>query len=155
MFVNKCNLDSVLWFPIECPRAFGKFDDPNEFKRKWRDYFTELKALKETMGPQTATQARLKRQDDYESAYPEDLVEHKKAAKIMKELQRFSPSITPKEEGEPSYEDDRGYNLKPDYKDTMYGHRIEQFQLNPIHFDESRAGREQMWEAYKKGQVPE
>ena len=27
VLVNQCVLDSVLWFPLECPRAFGKFDD--------------------------------------------------------------------------------------------------------------------------------
>ncbi len=37
VLVNQCVLDSVLWFPLECPRAFGKFDDPVEFKRKFTD----------------------------------------------------------------------------------------------------------------------
>ena len=37
--VNRCNLDSVLWFQLECPRHHAKFDNPIEFKRKWRDFF--------------------------------------------------------------------------------------------------------------------
>ena len=33
VYVNRCVLDSVLWFHVECPIAAGKFDDPNEFKK--------------------------------------------------------------------------------------------------------------------------
>ena len=36
---NRCYLDNVLWYHLECPHAAAKFDDPIEFKRKWRDFF--------------------------------------------------------------------------------------------------------------------
>ena len=32
-------MDSILWFHLECPLARDKFDDPVEFKAKWRDFF--------------------------------------------------------------------------------------------------------------------
>ena len=47
VLVNRCVLDSVLWFPLECPRAFGKFDDPVEFKKKFRDFFSQNKSIME------------------------------------------------------------------------------------------------------------
>ena len=38
VLTNRCVLDSVLWFHLECPKAAAEFDDPNQFKRKWRDF---------------------------------------------------------------------------------------------------------------------
>ncbi len=42
---NRCNLDSILWFHLECPKQVEKFDDPIEFKRKWRDFFADQRNL--------------------------------------------------------------------------------------------------------------
>ena len=39
VFNNRCNLDSILWFHLECPKSVSKFDNPIEFKRKWKDFF--------------------------------------------------------------------------------------------------------------------
>ena len=39
VMTNRCTLDSVLWFHLECPKHAAKFDNPIEFKRKWRDFF--------------------------------------------------------------------------------------------------------------------
>lgn len=40
---NKCVLDSILWFHLECPKYVAKYDDPNEFKRKFRNFFADLR----------------------------------------------------------------------------------------------------------------
>ena len=48
VIVNRCVLDSVLWFHLECPKAVSKFDDPLEFKRKWRDFFSQNKSTADT-----------------------------------------------------------------------------------------------------------
>ena len=37
--INRCVMDSILWFHLECPKEVAKFDDKFEFKRKWRDFF--------------------------------------------------------------------------------------------------------------------
>ena len=39
VFTNKCVLDSVLWFHLECPSFVEKFDNPAEFRAKVRDFF--------------------------------------------------------------------------------------------------------------------
>ena len=39
VFNDRCKLDSILWFHLECPKSVSKFDNPIEFKRKWRDFF--------------------------------------------------------------------------------------------------------------------
>ena len=48
VMVNRCVLDSVLWFHVECPKDVAKFDDPIEFKRKFRDFFAANKSIAET-----------------------------------------------------------------------------------------------------------
>ena len=45
--LNHCVLDSVLWFHIECPKAAGEFDNPHEFKKKFRDFFSLNKTVHE------------------------------------------------------------------------------------------------------------
>ena len=39
VFTNKCVLDSVLWFHLECPSWAEKYDDPAQFRAKVRDFF--------------------------------------------------------------------------------------------------------------------
>lgn len=43
---NRCILDSVLWFHLECPREAAKYDNPLEFRRKFRDLFAEFRTRK-------------------------------------------------------------------------------------------------------------
>ena len=38
---NRCRMDSILWFHLECPKSRDKFDNPVDFKLKWRDWFAE------------------------------------------------------------------------------------------------------------------
>ena len=45
VLVNRCVLDSVLWFHVECPRWVDKYDDPIEFKKKFRDFFAQNKSI--------------------------------------------------------------------------------------------------------------
>jgi len=46
---NRCVMDSILWFHMECPKEVAKFDDPIEFKRKWRNFFAQTKATAELL----------------------------------------------------------------------------------------------------------
>jgi hypothetical protein len=34
-------MDSILWFHLECPKAAARFDNPVEFKRKFRDFLAD------------------------------------------------------------------------------------------------------------------
>ena len=43
VFTNKCVMDSILWFHLECPRHAQAFDDPSTFKLKFRDFFAHQK----------------------------------------------------------------------------------------------------------------
>ena len=64
VLTNRCVLDSVLWFHLECPRAASKFDDPVEFKKKFRDYFATKKSIKDAL-QDTETMKRVKKEYGY------------------------------------------------------------------------------------------
>ena len=57
VFNNKCVLDSVLWFHLECPKSVQAFDDPNTFKLKFRDFFSDVAALGVSLGTSVAVGA--------------------------------------------------------------------------------------------------
>ena len=43
VMTNKCNMDSILWFHLECPQRSAQFDDEDTFKLKFRDLFAQNK----------------------------------------------------------------------------------------------------------------
>ena len=43
VMTNKCNMDSILWFHLECPQRSSQFDDEDTFKLKFRDLFAQNK----------------------------------------------------------------------------------------------------------------
>ena len=42
-------MDSILWFHLECPKAAAKFDNPIEFKRKFRDFLADQRSQVENV----------------------------------------------------------------------------------------------------------
>ena len=42
---NKCVIEHILWFHLECPRYAEKFDDPSFFKLRFRELFEENQGL--------------------------------------------------------------------------------------------------------------
>ena len=40
---NRCVMDSILWFHLECPKHAQAFDDPGHIKLKFRDFFATAK----------------------------------------------------------------------------------------------------------------
>ena len=65
VIVNRCVLDSVLWFHLECPKRASAFDDPLEFKRKWRDFFSQNKSIADAFRTQSKTSQRMKKMYGY------------------------------------------------------------------------------------------
>jgi len=69
---NRCVMDSILWFHMECPKDVAKFDEPLEFKRKWRHFFAQTKATAELLLEETEETIRLRNQYEH-IPYPEDV----------------------------------------------------------------------------------
>ena len=82
---------------MECPKAVAKFDDPIEFKRKWRQFFAELKASSEVMLIETPEMKRVR--DQYaHMPYPED-VPRRNSIEFLNEFKDFQPDCGDFEDG--------------------------------------------------------
>ena len=144
VFVNRCVLDSVLWFHLECPRAASKFDDPIEFKRKFRDFFAHNKSILEATSYKTASYKRMNEKFGYQTAYPEDLQESKRVVKFADEFEKFSPMTTPVDLDEEDPNEGQMFNKEIAPQDRLYGKKIEWLQANPITLNESKVAMDEM-----------
>ena len=104
VLTNRCVMDSILWFHLECPKAVAKFDDPLEFKRKFRDFFADTRTAAENI---TATSEESNRiRDEYNHvSYPEDVREHKEYRLFQETFKEFSPVRRPESADEYDNED--------------------------------------------------
>ena len=70
---NKCVMDSIIWFHLECPKAAAMFDDKFEFKRKFREFFALQKSYLQHI---EHDDERRRVKDEFNHiAYPEDILE--------------------------------------------------------------------------------
>ena len=152
VFVNRCVLDSVLWFHLECPRAASKFDDPVEFKRKFRDFFAANKSLLENNTQKTPSQRRIKDQYGYTSGYPEDMRINKRVVKFQDEFEKFSVMNQRIDLDEEDPNEGKFLDQETDPVDLLYNQKLEWQQANPISLVESRRGAEQLAETLKGAQ---
>ena len=84
VYTNRCVMDSILWFHLECPVARDKFDDPVEFRIKWRDFFAQANAAaKDLYGPDEEKDRVRKEFDAH--LYPEDVQMRPEATKFLNE----------------------------------------------------------------------
>ena len=122
VFTNKCVMDSILWFHVECPRSVAAFDDPAEFKRKWRGFFALQKSYQQH---RTDTdEAKAVEMEFNHVQYPEDVRDRKEIKQFKEEFKEFDPILFPESaddwESEVIQEDkdestavrDRGYGKK-------------------------------------------
>ena len=97
VYNNRCNMESILWFHLECPQAKDKFDDPVEFKIKWRDFFAQVHAgAKDIIDPDNEEVKRVRNQFD-SHLYPEDIKIRPEAHAFMMEKAALTPVVTPAE----------------------------------------------------------
>ena len=100
VFTNRCNMESILWFHLECPKAKDKFDDPVEFKIKWRDFFSQVHAgAKAVLDPDNEEVKRVRNEFDAH-LYPEDIKIRPEAHSFLMEKAALTPVVTPAESNE-------------------------------------------------------
>ena len=132
---NRCSLDSVLWFHLECPKASAKFDDPIEFKRKFRDFFAATRQAKAMVSSHSDEQLRIK--EEYGVIhYPEDIKEHTEYRQFKEIFDQYSPVRKPEPEEEYEDEDLNEFD-EYDKKNVMYGTKPEWFIPKPITREDS------------------
>ena len=99
VFANRCKLDSILWFHLECPKSKDKFDDPVEFRLKWRDWFAQQKQDAESVIDNSAEGKRVRQEFDAQ-LNPEDINLRQDAVAFFKEHQQYDPEIHPETDNE-------------------------------------------------------
>ena len=150
VYVNRCVLDSVLWFHVECPRAAGKFDDPNEFKKKFRDFFAHNKSVVEAMKSESQTMKRIEKQYGYQSSYPEDIKYVKKVQKFADEFEKYSYIKQPIDLDEEDPDEETGINAPTENSKAVYGKKIAYQQADEINLYETKKGMQQLFEDPKE-----
>ena len=117
---NMCNLDSILWFHLECPKASSKFDNPIEFKRKVGNFLAEQKTYQENINDRSEEYQRVA--STYKGiSYPEDLKERKELRQYQEIFDQHSPSLRPEPEDQYEEEDlDDVYDADVKEKDMVY-----------------------------------
>ena len=125
VFTNQCVLDSVLWFHLECPKASSKFDDPVEFKKKFRDFFAQNKSMYDSLNNKTETTKRMEKEYGHTSAYAEDVTRNQRAQKYFKELQKYSPDHIPIDLDEEDPTEFKGLDQETPAVESLYGKKNE------------------------------
>ena len=134
VLTNRCNMDSILWFHLECPKAVAKFDDPIEFKRKFRDFFASTRTAAENITSTDETRAKIAAEYDI-MAYPEDIREHKEYRPFTDTFREYSPVRRPEPEEEFDNED-LPDDFIPDPKKAVYGQKPAWEQTRPLRREE-------------------
>jgi hypothetical protein len=128
-------MDSLLWFHVECPKEASKFDDPIEFKRKFRNFFAYQRASAELLFRKTDEQKALQAEFGH-ARYPEDIKSKSEIVAFKDEFKQHDPYRNPgemtvaefKNPVRPAEEGDEPTN----WKDLEYDLPIPDFDLHDI-----------------------
>lgn len=95
---NKCVMDSILWFHLECPKQAAAFDDPDTFKLKFRDFFAHTKADAEIIyTPDIVDKLRI----EYNTNRgPDDITYKKEIGSFQQDFKQANPDRVLDENGE-------------------------------------------------------
>ena len=96
---NKCVMDSILWFHLECPQAAAVFDDPGAFKLKFRDFFAHQKLDAQILYERPEYMERIRKEYD-SNASPDDVKFKPQVASFMQDFKEHDPIRVPDEDGE-------------------------------------------------------
>ena len=84
---------------MECPKSKDRFDDPVEFRLKWRDWFASQKRDAELLIDTSEERQRVSQEFDAH-IYPEDLKYREDAVAFFKEQQQYDPELFPEVDNE-------------------------------------------------------
>ena len=128
---NRCNMDSILWFHLECPKHVSRFDNPVEFKRKVANYLAEVRTYRQAMVTETEESKKLENEYSF-TAYPEDIKEHKELRQFKETFDHYSPVVRPDPAEEYEEEEPTEWDFEVDKKEAEYGNIPEVLKPKPI-----------------------
>ena len=132
VLTNRCKLDSVLWFHLECPVAVAKFDDPVHFKRKWRNFLAETKATAEVIHMEGPEEKEMRKEYGH-IPYPEDAKEKLSVRAFPDEFKHLSPILHDDEmdqDDDFDCEDDEDMPVEIHERYRGYGKKIDGLELD-------------------------
>ena len=97
VMTNKCNMDSILWFHLECPQRSAQFDDEDTFKLKFRDLFAQNKLDSEVLGTEPSHMKKLRLEYDT-NVGPDDIRLRSEVQDFMQEYKGLNPARNGPEE---------------------------------------------------------
>lgn len=132
VLTDRCVKDSILWFHLECPAAAAKFDDPIEFKRKVRNWFSLQRATAELVLKRPDEQKAIEKEYGF-ARYPEDVKAKSEVVAFADEFKQHNPLI------HPTTEDEMGgvivetpFDEETAVRDREYGRAIPGFEIRDI-----------------------
>jgi len=133
VLTNRCVLDSILWFHLECPKAASKFDDPVEFKRKFRNWFAYQRASAELVFRKTDEMKALDKEFGH-ARYPEDIKSSQVIKTFKDEFKQIDPWRNPGDMtvGEWSDPINENPHEPKSWKENHYDNAIADFDLHDI-----------------------
>ena len=121
-----------------------------EFKRKFRDFFSQNKSIAEAARYKSRAAKNIEKEYGFQSSYPEDVKYVKKVQKFADEFEKYSPTKQLVDFDEEEQEGENDLDATIPETEIVYGKKIKYMQQEPIDLLESRAGREQFAKAADK-----
>ena len=94
---NRCVMDSILWFHMECPVAAQEFDNPTNFKLKFRDLFASTKRDYQMVHNTNPELDNIREEYDTNRS-PDDIRYNNSVGDFLKEQREFDPVRSPEED---------------------------------------------------------
>ena len=131
VMTNRCVMDSILWFHLECPKASSQFDDPNTFKLKFREFFAEVRTGMENYTSMSDEHSRMRKEYN-KNFYPEDIREKMQVKQFEDQFTSLSPKYNPPDSEELQDKQSFWDETEIDQKKAAYGKRPDFAWPKPI-----------------------
>ena len=140
VLTDRCVMESLLWFHLECPKAAAKFDDPIEFKRKFRNFFAYQRASAELLFRKTDEQKAILSEFGH-ARYPEEIRKKADAVAFRDEFREHDPIYNPGDETLDEFLEPSSYETelaeKKDKRTIRYDHPVAGLDLSELTPDHS------------------
>ncbi len=133
---NRCVMDSILWFHLECPKDVAAFDDPVEFKRKFRNFFAYQKATADLLLTKDDEEKRVRAEFGH-VAYPEDVKEKIQLRQFPNEFKHLSPKLHRESADDFETEEETEKDIEVPKRDREWGKQIAGFEVKDISVEDS------------------
>ena len=137
---NRCTMNSLIWFNLECPRWINQYDSPDGFKRRIKTFFDDqyFRKMSEVKGMERHKQPIVDTSERRNIHYPEDTKVHPVFEKFYEENEEALATEEP--------ELAQNYVEQPEIPDE---HKAVQYHLLEDHLEvEPQVNTHEYWQQY-------